>query len=71
MAVRIRSAGNAGSVGNADSADSAGNTGVSGEPGKADRMTRPDLSAVVRMTKEEGPWEFSPSFSLGGCVFGA
>jgi hypothetical protein len=26
---------------------------------------RPDLSAVVRMTKEEGPWKHSPGFSLG------
>jgi hypothetical protein len=30
---------------------------------------RPDLSAVVRMTKEEGPWEVSPGFSLGLHVF--
>jgi hypothetical protein len=26
---------------------------------------RPDLSGVVRMTKEEGPWKHSPGFSLG------
>jgi len=25
---------------------------------------RPDLSAIVRRTKEEGPWEHSPGFSL-------
>jgi hypothetical protein len=25
---------------------------------------RPDLSAIVRSTKEEGPWEHSPGFSL-------
>jgi hypothetical protein len=30
---------------------------------------RPDPSAVVRRTKEEGPRELSPGLSLGDCVF--
>jgi len=56
--------GNAGNAGNAEIAGSADNAEIAGSAAR-------NLSAIVRMTKEEGPWELSTGLQPGVVVFSA